>query len=81
MTDKEFTQTIYPSARCVIYENTSDSRYSPEETGNWYVIYADDNQNREYMLGGSLISEDDAWARIANTFRNKMLAKLEESRT
>jgi hypothetical protein len=80
MKDKKFIQTLYPSARCIKGSNLSDSTFNTEgKDGTHYVIYATDAQNREYMLGISLISEDDAWTKIADTFRNKMLAKLEDN--
>jgi hypothetical protein len=62
--NKHFVQEIIPSAFCVDVNHT-------------FIIYGFDAENRQYVVGHSACSEEDAWEQVAETFRQKMLAKLE----
>jgi hypothetical protein len=69
MSDKKFVKSIMPTAIGMLQEYT--------DAESMYVIYAMDGHFREYIVGHSYISEEDAWKQVAETFRQKMLSQLE----
>jgi hypothetical protein len=78
MTDKKFVQSIIPSATCRTLDNTDLPIGPMYDKGNpLYVVYAVDAQDRQYLVGYSVISIKDAWFTVAETFRHKMLSRLE----
>jgi hypothetical protein len=67
MNDKNFVMEIIPTATCV-----------PFDVGIFmFIVYAVDGHGRQYELGHSKTSEEDAWYQVAETFRQKMLLQLE----
>lgn len=68
MSDKKFVQLIIPTAICSLVDDLEEKRY---------VIYALDGHEREYVVGYSVVNEEDAWKQVAETFRQKMLLQLE----
>jgi hypothetical protein len=78
MNDKKFVKSIMPLARCKPLHQTSFG-VGPDYdlTEPMFVVYDIDSQNRPYIVGFSLQNENDAWFKVAETFRKKMLAQLE----
>ena len=77
--NKHFVQEIIPSAVGSTLDKSPFSNYWPfgNTTNTVYVVYAKDALDRDYVVGYSIISEDDAWKQIAETFHQKMLSQLE----
>jgi hypothetical protein len=78
MTDKDFVLKIMPEALCLPLDQSpfgTGPQYSQDNP--MYVVYAMDGHGREYVVGHSLTSEEDAWFQVAESFRQKMLLKLE----
>jgi hypothetical protein len=70
MTNKDLLKSIVPSAECKFsFSNLSGCSF--------WIIYAKDAQEREYIMDASYISAKDAWKKAANHYKTKMLNTFE----